>query len=217
MSVIQATTSGIKDLADGTLRISFDIDPRFAQEAYKLFGARGSSVAIAALSLQATTDLAQAETIQSANDFGKYAEALYKCGWFLNPKVNEALGTDAEFLDYVKSRPCCYDGYASCDGDVVAAHVRRIADGAGTSIKPKYSAIPLCNNHHQLQHQQGESALGGKDWCDKQRAKYLTDWCKEQIYVIFEVDSLAQLNKNNFVSWCDDIGIYNTLPLALKG
>jgi hypothetical protein len=217
MSVIQATTSGIKDLADGTLRISFDIDPRFAQEAYKLFGARGSSVAIAALSLQATTDLAQAETIQSANDFGKYAEALYKCGWFLNPKVNEVLGTDSEFLEFIKSHPCCGSDVNRHDGDIVAAHVRRIADGAGTGMKPKYSAIPLCNNHHQLQHQQGESALGGKDWCDKQRARYLTDWCKNQIYAIFNVDSLAQIKKDDFTGWAECYGIYNTLPLALKG
>ena len=50
-------------MADGTLRISFDIEPRHAQEAYSLFGARGASVAIAALNLQATVAIAQAEAV----------------------------------------------------------------------------------------------------------------------------------------------------------
>lgn len=65
MSVIQATTSGFKDMADSTLRISFDIEPRYAAEAFALFGKRGSHVAIAALNLQASTAIAQQETIEA--------------------------------------------------------------------------------------------------------------------------------------------------------
>ena len=66
MSAISATTAGMRDMADGTLRISFDIEPRHAQEAYSLFGSRGTSVAIAALNLQATVAIAQAEAVSPA-------------------------------------------------------------------------------------------------------------------------------------------------------
>lgn len=63
--LIQATTSGVKDMADNTLRVSFDIDPRYAMQAFALFGKRGSSVAIAALNLQASQAVAQQETIEA--------------------------------------------------------------------------------------------------------------------------------------------------------
>ena len=84
MSAIEAVTAGIKDLADGTLRVSFDIEPRYAQEAYALFGSRGSSVAIAALTQQATTALAQAEVVQKAPPLTGLA--LLAVQWCKEPK-----------------------------------------------------------------------------------------------------------------------------------
>lgn len=96
--------------------------------------------------------------------FGKQASELYRTGFFYAPAVLEAIGTDAEFLLWIKSQPCAAEHLGDCNGDVVAAHVRRIANGAGTGIKPNnYSAIPLCHKHHALQHQNGESALVPKD------------------------------------------------------
>ena len=91
MSAIEAVTAGIKDLADGTLRVSFDIEPRYAQEAYALFGSRGSSVAIAALTQQATTALAQAEAVQNAPALTGLA--LLAVQWCKEPKFWEWLNT----------------------------------------------------------------------------------------------------------------------------
>ena len=100
--------------------------------------------------------VASAET----KPFGKQASELYRTGFFYAPAVLEAIGTDAEFLLWLRSQPCAAKHLGDCDGDIVAAHVRRIANGAGTGIKPdNYSAIPLCHKHHALQHQNGESAL----------------------------------------------------------
>jgi hypothetical protein len=48
-SVVQAASAGVKDMADGSLRITFEFEPRHAAEAFALFGPRGRSVAIAAL------------------------------------------------------------------------------------------------------------------------------------------------------------------------
>jgi hypothetical protein len=49
VTVIQASSAGVRDMADGSLRITFEFEPRHAKDAYALFGARGTSVAIAAL------------------------------------------------------------------------------------------------------------------------------------------------------------------------
>lgn len=49
MSAIPAASVSLKTMADGTLRISFDIEPIHAQDAFKLFAAPGTQAAIAAL------------------------------------------------------------------------------------------------------------------------------------------------------------------------
>ena len=49
MSAIPASSVSMKTMADGTLRISFDVEPSHAQDAFKLFAAPGTQVAIAAL------------------------------------------------------------------------------------------------------------------------------------------------------------------------
>jgi len=66
MSAIQATSAGVKDMADGSLRITFEFDPRYAKEAYSLFGARGTSCAVAALTQAASIQAAQQEAIEAA-------------------------------------------------------------------------------------------------------------------------------------------------------
>jgi hypothetical protein len=49
MSAIPCSSVSLKTMADGTLRISFDIEPKDAQDAFKLFAAPGTPAAIAAL------------------------------------------------------------------------------------------------------------------------------------------------------------------------
>ena len=48
MSAIEATTVKCATLVDGTLRLTMDVEPGQAQDAFKLFGAPGRAVAIAA-------------------------------------------------------------------------------------------------------------------------------------------------------------------------
>jgi len=61
MSVLQATSAGVKDMADGSLRITLEFEPRHAKEAYSLFGARGTACAVAALTQDASLQAAQKE------------------------------------------------------------------------------------------------------------------------------------------------------------
>lgn len=49
MTAITAATVAVRTMADGTLRLSVDIEPKDAKDAFNLFGAPGQPVAIAAL------------------------------------------------------------------------------------------------------------------------------------------------------------------------
>lgn len=49
MSVIEGSSVSVKTMADGTLRLTVDIEPRNAQAAFALFGAPGRALALAAL------------------------------------------------------------------------------------------------------------------------------------------------------------------------
>jgi hypothetical protein len=49
MSAIEAASVGIKTMADGTLRLTVDVEPANAQAAFSLFGAPGTPMALAAL------------------------------------------------------------------------------------------------------------------------------------------------------------------------
>ena len=69
-----------------------------------------------------------------------------------------------------------------------------MANGAGTGIKPPYSAIPLCDKHHQLQHQKGESAIeGGRHWFNQKRIQYLQQWCWETLKATLGYESWADV------------------------
>jgi hypothetical protein len=49
MTAIEASSVQIRTMADGTLRIVCDVEPRHAQSAFKLFGAPGTPMALAGL------------------------------------------------------------------------------------------------------------------------------------------------------------------------
>lgn len=212
--IIEAVSRTAKTMADGTLRLTFDIAPTHAKQAFSMFGMPELPVAIARLTQQASLQSAQDETI-NAESFGPYANALYKSGWFYAPGVIQAFGTDDEFLEWVKGLPCACAS-PECHGDVVAAHVRRINQGAGVGIKPEYSAIPLCHHHHHLQHQHGESAIGGKDRVDEMARLVRIDFIKDSIYQTFNVLSLTELNFDDFVHFCEEKNIFLSLPAEFK-
>jgi len=50
MTAIPCSSVSMRTMADGTLRLSIDIEPVHAQDAFKLFAAPGTPAAIAALS-----------------------------------------------------------------------------------------------------------------------------------------------------------------------
>lgn len=49
MTAIEASSVSVKTMADNTLRLTVDIEPRHAKQAFALFGERGTAMALAAL------------------------------------------------------------------------------------------------------------------------------------------------------------------------
>ena len=105
-------------------------------------------------------------------------------------------GSDDRFLDWIRRQESCLSGGYSeffyGEGRCVPAHVRRARE-AGTAYKPPYSAVPLLDEEHRVQSNQGEKAcleryLGGK-WTaeeakaffDAKRIEYLQRWIDEDL------------------------------------
>lgn len=152
-----------------------------------------------------------------AKPYGKQASELYRHGWFFAPGVLPAIGTDDEFLSWVCTKPCVAGvAVGSCDGDIVPAHVRRVALGSGTAIKPPYAAIPLCHHHHTLQHQHGESALGGKEWFERQRARHVAEWASHKLATTLGFTSMGHVPPAALALWAEAHNLMSTLPRAYR-
>jgi hypothetical protein len=222
---VMAVHRGFKLLVDGTIRFTVDIDPAFNTAFLSNFGEIDTPMAIAPmrygkLASQVMNDAISEEGERpqgrKKTDAGRLAQALYQKYFFLSPKVCQALGTDAQYHEWVKSLPESATGRKGVpeQDPIVPAHVRRVKDGAGTSYKPPFTQIPLTKSEHDLQHQKGESAVvdGGKDQFDKWRVKYLTMWCKQRIYEIFNVSSMTELDVDEFLEWADEKGLSHLIP-----
>lgn len=217
-----------KEMADGTLRVQIDVEPNDRRTFLDMFPDNGDPICVVRLNPEAVkahqqqTAFAEPEPEKpKKGEQGQFARWLVSSGFFRNPKVWQFCGSDDEFLEWLKKQSCAIGPIAGdrCDGDVVPAHVRRIASGAGTAKKPEYSAIAACNKHHLQQHQHGEShwfgdASEAKEWFDRQRIKHLEDWSREDFKLIAQVDSLTKLTPQHveFMLSDPDIGITLNIP-----
>lgn len=100
MSAIPATSVKCNTMADDTLRITIDIDPRYAEEAFQLFGKRGIPMGIARLTKEAAIQSAQAETI---SDHIAIAGKMVQTGGALAKLAGMFCGRP-EFSDWIESR-----------------------------------------------------------------------------------------------------------------
>lgn len=203
----------LRTLADGTPRVEIDLECSI-ESAAQLFNAPGVTVALARLHTQQIASAAEPK-----HPYGQQAKALKQSSFFRSPDVWKAIGSDDEFLDFVRNRTCCAKetmGAAKCNGDIVAAHVRRIADGAGTGIKPEYSAVALCDRHHRLQHEQGESAIGGKDYLDRERLQHVEQWAWDSLKGQLGHDSMGDIPPENIAAWAAEHSLSQYLPAAYR-
>jgi len=204
VTAIQATRRTVKELVDGTLRVQIDIDPKDKAAFLQLFPDVDLPMAIAALTIPAEQPKATGEHIAN----------LYRSGFFMREDVWAAAGTTAEYEAWARTQPCAYcksngehnpqTGEFRCE----FAHVRRIAQGAGTNIKPDGYGIPLCHDCHAQQHQKGESSFGkAKDWFDSQVVRHRSGWVHEVLRDTFKVDHLSDVSIEDIRQWSRDKGI----------
>ena len=218
-SVIAATTRQVKTMADGTLRISLDVEPGDAADAFALFGSPGVAAAIARLTDDASRGrLAQRAIDQDTGRYGAQARILFQSSFFRSPVVWRAVGTDDEFLAWLRTQPCAKTGQQSSESDpVVAAHVRRVSEGAGMGIKPPYCAIPLLDSLHRLQHQKGESAVAVREWWESQRIVHVHRWAWEALKSKLGFESWRDVPPETMIAWARAHDLANLLPYEYLG
>ena len=191
-AVILGSTVRSQTMADSSLRIVIDVSPADMQAAFRLFGSPGTGVALARMmdSVMVEHERPKADGDNHPRKdkvdktWGQEARTLFQSSFFRNPDVWRAIGTDKEYLEWVKRQPSAISGEFSEHHDTgeqycIPAHVRRVEHGAGTSIKPPYAAIPLTNSEHQQTHNHGDTSLRPDEWWDKTRIKYVHQWCWE--------------------------------------
>jgi hypothetical protein len=80
---------------------------------------------------------------------------------------------DQAFLGWLRTLPSAVSGGMPC----VAAHYRTAAN-SGIACKPLYSAIPLTDAEHKLQHQIGQYNFRPREWWEKKVEFYVNEWKK---------------------------------------
>lgn len=112
-SAVMASTTTVRTMADGSLRISLDIEPRHARDAFNLFGAPGTPVALARM----TPAAAQREV-------SKEFESTHQKGGALC-KLAAIWCNDAEFHAFLTHTMSWAAGYSEPVTPEVAARIIR--------------------------------------------------------------------------------------------
>lgn len=167
-------------------------------------------------------------------DYGKLAVELHKSGFFINPQVCKAIGSEDEYFDWLRRQNCCitgsFDWYTEQgEGRCEVAHVRNINRGAGTSVKPPYWSVPMVHKIHQeFQHQHGEQAAyaikrgravtvkEAKEFFTKTASEYLTKWAKDTLKRDLCVESLKDASPEMMLAWAREHGVESALPMAYR-
>lgn len=222
LDAVSGTRRAMRELVDGSIRVQIDIDPAFRDVFLRLFSKIDMPVAIAPLAADfernSVDQPISVESDEKRGD-GHWVAALYRAGWFFNPKVLASLGTDEEYRAWIQRQGSAWSGkfseYVDGEGRCIAAHVRRAGE-SGTAFKAPYACIPLTDEEHQRQHQVGESAFGGQQWFDNQRAHYVTTWGHAQLRAALGVGSLKQSGTAELREWAHENGIFSTLPAKVR-
>jgi hypothetical protein len=210
---VTGQTGTFRQLADGRVFATFVIDPEKVVTFAQYFCEQGQPVAIALLNAEMDRERRLvSKASENKSEYGEQAKELKLNGFFRRPDVWKAVGSDDCFLLWLRSKPCAAKRMGKCGGDIVAAHVRRIANGAGTARKPEHSAIALCHEHHTLQHAKGEDALGGEAWFDVQRIKHVEEWAWVMLKEQLGYESFAQVPPSVLCDWAIDKGVVKFLP-----
>lgn len=167
------------------------------------------------------------------------AERLRCSGFLQRDDVLAALGTDAQYNDWVsRQRSVVSGGYNEVDekgdGRCVACHVRR-ASMAGTGFKPLHGCVPMTNDEHMMQHNEGEigaymlwahahgmgypvtPAETAKAWFDAQLAATRRRWAELQLCEVLHAPVLSHVCPDELQRWARKHELAAALRRALAG
>lgn len=170
-----------------------------------------------------------------ASDQPSIAVELHKIGFFINPAVVRKIGSDAEYHAWTRRQKCIVCGGQDWledigEGRCEYAHVRRSGD-AGTAFKPEYSGVPMCHEHHAVQHQHGESSafnsyedLSGdattkytaREWFERRAEKNLSEWAHRTFVAGMGHESLNDVTAEELMDWAVMRDIEHLLPRIVR-
>lgn len=200
-----------KIFKDGTIRLVVDIDPAY-KEYLGDFLTPDIPVAVARVSNEVMAKQT-ANNLMDKSLYGEQAKQLRLSSFFRTPDVWRAIGSDSDYQAWCRKQVCAFCQQSGSEiNPIEYAHVRRVADGAGTGIKPDYSGIPLCHVHHSEQHQKGESAIGGKEAADKFKIEHLQRWACETLKQQLGFESWKDCPPTILKDWADENELTRYLP-----
>lgn len=172
----------------------------------------------------------------------QWAQELWRVGFFFNPKVHAAVGTDADFRDWVERQPSVLterfnvldhkDGVGRCIAHhVLSADATPARDGEYPN-KPAYRSVPLTDEEHRFLHQHGQLAAlreyvdvgmfqdqdanqarkAALEWWKKMAADYVSRWAHRRLAEALGVESLTEADPQAIFLWAVDNGVHRCLP-----
>lgn len=155
------------------------------------------------------------------------ADALRASGFLADLRVAEALGSDADYHEWVSYQPSIVSGRFNEADDAgelrnVPCHVLR-ADGVPTRAgahpnKPGFVQVPMTDDEHSRQHQGGEIAVylrwarlagitvkpsraAAHAWFDERLVETRARWVEERLCAALEVPALSYLDTAAIQCW----------------
>lgn len=196
-------------------RVSFEVSSE-TWDCFRAANTKGMMIVARAVVVSGDEDAAvlqESTEIKIGTTWSHEAEILWRSGFFMAPAVWRQIGRDADYLGWLRSQPCAFcKAKPAPESPTQAAHVRRVSEGSGMGIKPEYCAVPLCVEHHLLQHQKGEVELGGKEQFDKWRIRYVKQWAWETLKRELRYDHWYEIAPEVLDDWAEMKGLSHYLP-----
>lgn len=195
-NVIAGTFEMATRNAEGQLLLTIVVDNEYDLIAKNLL--KGSKAPVALVRMTSS------EVKDRVGPYQDFSHKLVESGWFANPGVYEKVGTDNEYLEWLKLQPCAHRKVYGHEGNpIVPAHVRRVSRGSGMAHKPEYSAIPLNNFDHQRQHLKGESSVRNQSWWEEQAKLHLQQWAIIRFVQRCGLKTLSHLSPSDLENICE--------------
>ena len=166
----------------------------------------------------------------SKGQFGEFAKQLKLSSFFRTPAVWRAIDKPEAYHAWVIQQPSAmkvngkstgfdYNTEPGIDQSRTKccdpAHWRDSSE-TGVGIKPDYAIIPLRHAEHLAQSNSGYNAVGGKEWFEKQRIKYVQEWCWLTLKEQLGYESWAEVPPTVLINWASDHSVFKFIPECYK-